>query len=507
MQEKTSNEQPLTLESALKTIEKQDFIIHKLSDEIAWFRRQTFGSKTERFISNDQQCDLDLGVEPQEGISEAQTEEITYTREKKSSGDNSKGHGRTSWPDHLPREKKVISPDFDTTDYKKISEKVTETLQYTPPKFWILQEIRGVYKKIDSETTEILTPELPPRIIDQGNVGASVVAQLLVDKCTFHLPVYRTTKKWKASSNIAIPDSTAYDWFAKGCFWFDVIRREMLKKIKSSGYVQLDESTIKVQVKKKKGKCHQGSMIVVHDPVEKLVVFTYRNNKNKQGSSEVLGNDYTGVFQTDCCSSYLSFAAGENIDHAGCNAHSRRYFEEALNSDRKNAEHMLKLYQKLFNIEKEAKDKHMTFDERFVYRNEKSRPVIKTMKTWLNEKVATEIPKGRLGKAITYTLNHWKELTAFLNNGIIELSNNWIESVIRLLAMGRKNFMFAGSVSGAHNLAIAYSIMATCKLNGINPYDYVLSALEQLPARKANNVNDLIPTEWDRSIKNNPSEE
>lgn len=503
MQTNAQNEFSTSLESAQKTIKEQDFVIQKLTDEIAWFRKQVFGSKTERFISNETQCDLGLEVESQENTTEPQIENVSYTRRKKSSGDNFKGHGRSTWPDHLPREKKEIAPDFDTTDYTRITEKVTETLQYTPPKFWVLQEIRGVYKKNNSDTTEILTPELPPRVIDQGNVGASVVAQLLVDKCTFHLPVYRTTKKWEASSNIVIPDSTAYDWFAKGCFWFDVIRREMLKKITSSGYVQLDESTIKVQIKKKKGKCHTGSMMVVHAPVEKLVVFTYRNSKNMQGSSEVLGNDYTGIFQTDCCPSYLNFASGENIEHVGCNAHSRRYFDEALGSDRKNAEYMLKLYQDLFNVDKEAKDKHMTFDERFVLRDEKSKPIIETMKIWLNEKVATEIPKGRLGKAVTYSLNHWKELTAFLNNGIIELSNNRIENVIRLLAMGRKNFMFAGSVQGAHNLAIAYSIMATCRLNKINPYDYVSNALEQLPSRKANDINDLIPTEWAKSIKNN----
>ena len=422
MQTTIKNDLPNTLEKALKTIEEQDFVIQKLTDEIAWFRRQVFGSKSERFISSGLQYDLDLGGESEENTTESQTEEINYTRKKKSSVDSSKGHGRSSWPDSLHREEKEILPDFDTTEYTRISEKVTETLQYTPPKFWVLKEIRGVYKKNDSDTTEILTPKLSPRVIDQGNVGASVVAQLLVDKCTFHLPVYRTTRKWNASSGIDISDSTAYDWFAKGCFWFDVMRREMLKKITSSGYVQLDESTIKVQVKDKKGKCHLGSMIVVHAPLEKLVVFTYRNNKNMQGPSEVLGNDYVGIFQTDCCSSYLNFAAGEKIEHAGCNAHSRRYFDEALGSDKKNAEYMLKLYQDLFNVEKEAKAQNMSFDERLVLRIEKSAPIVETMKIWLNEKVATEIPKGKLGKAVTYNLNHWKELTAFLNNGIIELS-------------------------------------------------------------------------------------
>lgn len=491
------------LESAEKTIESLTFEVSKLTGELEWFRRQIFGSKSERFITNDQQCELALGVEPEVDTSEKETKDVSYTRTTSKKKD--KGHGRSVWPSNLTREKKVIPPDFDTTGYTKISEKVTETLQYTPPKFWILEEVRGVYKKETDEGVDIRSPELPPRVIDQGNVGASVIAQLLVDKCTFHQPLYRLTRKWNASSKIDIPDSNAYDWFAKGCFWLDALRLLMLEKITGSGYVQLDESAIKVQIKEKKGKCHLGSMLVVHSPVDKLVVFTYRSSKNKLGPGEVLGNSYKGILQTDCCPSYNSFASLEKVEHAGCNAHSRRYFEEALSSDRKNATYMLELYQELFSIERKAKDQGMSFDERLILRQTESQPIVEDMKTWLDERVKDEIPKGKLGKAITYSLNHWKQLTYFLKNGIVESSNNWIENVIRLLALGKRNFMFAGSLKGAHNLATAYSIMATCRLNNINPYDYTLDVLQKLPTRDANDIEDLIPTKW-AEIKNKISE-
>ena len=135
-----------------------------------------------------------------------------------------------------------------------------------------------------------------------------------------------------------------------------------------------------------------------------------------------------GILQTDCCPSYNSFAALDGVEHAGCNAHSRRYFDEALTSDRNNATHMLGLYKDLFSIERQAKDQDMNFDERLILRQTESQPIVEDMKTWLDERVKEEIPKGKLGKAITYSLNHWKQLTYFLKNGMVEISNNWILS-------------------------------------------------------------------------------
>jgi len=483
--------------AANKTIAELQAEIVILKEELAWFRRQVFGAKTERFVSqNPLQYKLELDIEKKNEDEIFDTEEVSYTRTKKSKNTDQKGHGRCAWPAHLRREQKVIQPDFDTTGYTKISEKVTETLQYTPPRFWVLQEVRGVYKKDDAETTEIRVPPLPLRAIEQGNVGNGVIAQLLVDKCTFHQPLYRLAKKWEASSDVHIPESNLYDWFAKGCFWFEAIRREMLKKITGSGYVQLDESTLRVKINEKKGKCHLGNMIVVHSPLDKLVVFTYRDSKDRFGPQEVLGNDFKGVLQTDCCPSYNMFASSHQIVHAGCNAHSRRYFEETLGSDQKNATHMLELYQELFAVEKFAAQNNYDFNQRLSIRQEKSKPIIESMKTWLDNTIYEQIPKGKLGKAVAYSLNHWKQLTVFLEDGRIELSNNDIENVIRLLAMGRKNFMFAGSVQGAKNLATIYSIMATCRLNNINPYDYTLFALDQLPSIKSSEVQNLIPTTW-----------
>lgn len=474
--------------------------VMKLENTLDWFKRNMFGSKSERFIQNDQQCELGLDVKST-AVDEV-FEEISYKRRKNNKKEAPNGHGRIPWPDTLRREKVEIKPDFDITGKKKIRDEITETLQYTPPEFWVLQEVRGVYVDDDAIDTEkkVYCPALPPRIIEKGSVGASVVAQLLVDKCMFHTPLYRLGRQWEAATGVLIPESNLYDWFSVGAFWLKAIRTLLLEKITSSGYVQLDESSIRVKVKGKKGKCHLGSMLVVHSPLNGMVVFTYRHSKDKGGAKEVLGTGFQGILQTDACPSYEEYASRDTILHAGCAAHSRRKFEESLKSDRDNAQVALEYYQDLFEIEADAKEKQLNAQQRLELRTERAAPLITEFKAWMDEHYADHRPKGLLGKALTYTLNHWDKLTRFLDDGRIELSNNWIENVIRLLAMGRKNFMFAGSVEGAHNLATVYSIMATCKLNSINPYEYCRDVLETLPLRRANEIEDLLPTNWKPSV-------
>ncbi len=468
--------------------------VAQLKETLEWFKRQTFGTKSERFISNDGQCELDLGVDSSNDSEEDDLETINYKRRvpKKK---NRSGHGRKPWPENLRRETREVPPDFDTTGMVKIRDEVTETLQYRPPEFWVLREVRGVYVPDGkSESDGIFCPPLPKRPIDKGSVGAGVIAQLLVDKCTFHLPLYRIGKQWEAAAGIQVPPSDLYDWFAAGAFWFEAIRWRMLELIIESGYVQLDESTIRVRVEEKKGKCHLGNMLVVHSPLCEYVAFTYRESKDKHGPGEVLGDSFGGILQTDGAPAYLSFASGEAISHAGCHAHARRYFKRAHKQDAAKSEFALGLFRKLFAVERQAKRQELSADKRLALRQEKSQPYIDQLKTWLNEQVATQLPKGKLGKAIKYAYNHWDQLTLFLSDGRIELSNNQVENVIRLLALGRNNYLFAGSVQGAKNLATVYSIMATCRHLGINPYDYCRYLLEQLPKKESHkDIDDLLP--------------
>jgi transposase len=471
-----------------KILEEQ---VEKLKGHIEWLKRQMFGQKSERYIpTNPDQTELDLGVNP---IPPEVEEETVgpYTRKKVKT--DKPGHGRDELPEHLERKTEYIKADFDTTGMMRMPDKVTEYLEYTPGYFWVRQVIREVWAST-GPCSEICCPQLPARAVDKGKLGASVLSQLIVEKCLFHIPLQRLSKKWKLETGYRLSESTLYDNFAASCGWLRIIEREILKKIVSSGYVQMDESTLRVLIKANKGKGKKGYMWVTLSPDNKLVVFTYRKSRNGNGPAEILGEEFRGVLQSDGFSGYGPFCKNsKQVEPGGCFAHSRRKFDEAKGNDKARAEKGLDFCQHVFAIERQAMDEKLTHEQRLALRLKKTKPVLDELKTWLIQTVKDTLPESRIGKAARYMLNQWPVLMIILKYGHVEISTNLVEGVIRLLAIGRKNFMFAGSENGARNLATAYTIIATCKNLDINPYVYITHVLTELPNRQQNDIEDLLP--------------
>lgn len=463
-----------------------------LKDRIAWFEKQIYGQKTERYTHNEQQQELPLDIQKNEV--ETTTEMVTYQRTKiKKKEPVQKEVGL---PAHLPRVDKVIEPDFDTGGYVKINEKITEELHYKPAEFYVLRTIRPVMKKLVDGDVTISTPELPPRCIDRGQAGSSLVAQLLVTKCVDHNPLYRFQEQIKRYCNLDIPYSTMSGWFAQGAFWLESLVPSMQNSIYESGYFQIDETTLKVMIEPTAGKSHLGYMVQMLSPELKIVTFHYMETRNQKNIKELIPLTYKGSVQTDGLNLYDFLDTSELIVHSNCHAHSRRGFKDALDNDPVRARWMLDRYKTLFEIEETAKAEEFNAEKRLEVRLEKSRPVIDEMKGWLDTEVFKVTPKSLIGKAIGYTLSRWKGLTRFLEDGIIELSNNLVENGFRKMALGKRNFMFTKSEQGAKNLATIYSVLGTCYLHGINPFEYLCDVLEKLPARKSNDLTDLLPMNW-----------
>jgi len=467
-----------------------------LKNRIAWFEKQIFGQKTERYISNDEQTELPLDVTKQNV--ETAKETITYTRNKVK---KHTPHGRDEIPAHLPRVDKNIDPDFDTTGYVKIAEKVTEELHYKPAEFYVLRLIRPVMKKLVDDEPVISTPALPPRCIDKGIAGSSLVAQLLVTKCVDHNPLYRFQEQIKRYCDYDIPYSTISGWFSRGAFWLSSLVPVLQDRILKSGYFQIDESTIKVMIEPTKGKSHLGYMVQMLSPELNIVTFHYMKTRNQKNIKDLIPDSYTGRVQSDGLNLYDFLDIVESITHVNCHGHARRGFKDALGNDEQRARWMLDKYKELFVIEAFARENNLSPENRLQLRLEKSKPLINEMKLWLDKAVLEVTPKSLIGKAIAYMLNRWKPLTVFLNDGRVELSNNLVENRFRKLALGRRNWLFTKSEEGARNLAAIYSILGTCELNGINPYDYLCDLLEKLPARKSNDIDDLLPMNWKPSEK------
>ena len=298
-----------------------------------------------------------------------------------------------------------------------------------------------------------------------------------------------------------IPFTTIEGWYAKGIFWLEPIAQRLHEIILQHDYMQLDESTLKVMVKPTRGKSHKGYMILCNSPELNIVTFHYRRTRNEKLIAELVGPDYQGILQSDGLKLYLQFDTWDGIIHAGCGAHARRYFKEALKTDRNRAEVVLDMWQSLFKIEATARENNLDPEERLQLRQDLSLPIMNNLKEWLEDNKAAATPKNPIRKAIAYSLNRWEALTRFLHDGRIEISNNLIENRVRPLALGRKNWMFAGSAEGARRLATGYTVMGTCILNGLNPFDYTTSVLEQLPARKAGDIDDLLPINWSPTSK------
>jgi transposase len=461
-------------------------------EQLAYLRRQIYGQKRERFIPPENQTSMDLG----EGGDDVpvEMEEISYSRRKKK---KKTPHGREDIPDHIPRHDIHIEPDFDTTGMEKLTDKITEQLEYKEPEFYVTRIFRPVYVEVVDGVRKIHCPPLPPLCIDKGKAGPTLVARIMVAKGEDHTPIYRQQKQIKRDCGMDVPLSSMDNWFARGCKWISIIAGRLDQILLQCGYIQMDESPLKVMIKPTNGKSTRGYMWSRYGPEPGIAVFHYDRRWSAAVAEELIGPDYQGILQTDGLKAYEALGSRECIVHAGCHGHARRGFEKSLHNDKKLSKHVLKIYRKLFAIEDEALVQDMTPAERLELRKEKSVPIMNDYKEWLDTEIQKVLPKSLIGKAILYVLGRWKELTRFLEDGRIEFSNNWIENLFRLLALGRRNWLFSASENGARNLASLYTILLTCKLHQVNSFKYLSDVLKKLPARvEGDNIDDLLPMNW-----------
>ena len=183
-----------------------------------------------------------------------------------------------------------------------------------------------------------------------------------------------------------------------------------------------------------------------------------------------------------------------------CMAHARRYFEKALDNDKQRAEHFLKELQLLYAIERKGKEGNMSAGQLLELRGQEALPVLQRLKTWLQENYSQVLPKSPIVKAIAYSLPRWDRLSLYATDGRLQIDNNPVENAIRPVALGRKNFLFAGSNEGGRRLALFYSLLASCKKQQVNPWEYLKDVLERMPTTKTSQLRDVLPDRWKPSI-------
>lgn len=445
-----------------------------------------FGSKKERFINEDKnQLTLSFEEFASEEALEDETpvkEKITYERKK-----TSNHAGRNKLPENLPVVEEIIEPEDLTEDMVKMGEEITEILEYTPAQYFKHRIIRPKY--VNKKTQEIKIAELPSRPIEKCLAGNSVLTHILVSKYVDHLPLYRQQQIFKRA-DIEIAPSTIDSWVALTGNLLVPLYNRMVEYVKHQGYIQADETTLKVLDKDKKGKTHLGYLWTYHAVQSKLCVFDYQKGRGVDAPRQML-TDYHGALQTDGYKVYNHYCLSKEIKHLACWAHARRYFEKALMQDRKRAAYVLGEIQKLYAIERKTAD--LTAEERHEVRLEEALPIINNLGKWMHRERNMVLPKSLIGKAIEYCVKLWTSLLTYLENGNYHIDNNAIENKIRPVALGRKNYLFAGSHNGAQRTAMFYTFFANCKLNGVNSEKWLNKVLEVIADYPSNKLQNLFP--------------
>lgn len=423
---------------------------------------------------------------------EEEKQSISYQRTK------TKHNGRNKLPEHLPVKEIIIEPKEDTEGLVKIGEEITETLEYTPASLVKRRTIRPKYAK--AEGNGVIIGELPSRPINKSIAEASLLAYILVSKFVDHLPLYRLIQKFSREYQWKPAQSTLCGWVDGCCRLLHPLYNRLKQKLLNSDYIQADESPIKVLDSDKVRSSHQGYQWVYHSPIDNLVLFDYRKGRGQHGPKEIL-EDYRGYLQCDGYRVYDKIGQQQGITLVGCLAHARRKFYDAQDNDAARAKHVLTLMAKIYKMDKDIRLKFADdLQEIHKQRVAQIKPLLQQIKTWIEKQSLKVLPKSSIGKAMTYFITQYPKLEATLEDPRIQLDNNLIENKIRPLALGRKNYLFAGSHHAAQNTAMLYSFFASCKANDINPYLWLKDVLEQLPDYNIQNLDELLPDNWKKSM-------
>jgi transposase len=476
--------------------EKLELKHQDLAFQLAQLQKLVFGSRHEKFVSAAAQKAPTLFDIP--AIPELLAP-ITVSYEKPTKQSRPNHPGRNSFPEKLRRVETVVNPSgIDLTQVKRIGESVTETLAYVPAELFVKKVIRPKY--LDTATNSIHQALAPERCFERSNVDPSLVAQIIVEKFVDHLPLDRQIKRF-ARLGYPISDSTIGNWVAASAAYLKPLYEAHKQLVLASGYLHADETIIKVLDSDKKNATHQGYYWVYQCNANKLVLFDYRTGRGREGPQSILA-DYKGYLQTDGYIVYDDFDNNPAIIVFNCMAHARRKFSEALPNDKSRAEYVLAEIQKLYAIERYLAENNITGQRKLAYRKEQALPILKELGIWMQKAYTEILPSSAIGKAIAYSLTRWDKLSLYATTDFLNIDNNTVENSIRPVAVGRKNYLFAGSHASAGRSAIFYSLLATCKNYEVNPVDWLEDILTRIASYPINKIQELLPQNWKQPQNN-----
>lgn len=464
--------------------------IFQLQHELDQLKKLIFGSKSERFIASQDPQQSVLPFVEQLALKAPETIKKTITVKVKRSkqAGNYNHNGRTPFPESLPRHVIEIEPEEDVEGCVCIGVEVTETLNLTPASLVVNRYER---KKYARKSEGIAMGNLPERPIEKLMAETLLLVQIILDKYLDHLPLNRQIERYKRLG-CEIPVSTMAGWIKAVSILLSPLLDVHQKRVLMAGYLMADETTIKVLDTDKKGKTHLGYYWVYYDPLGNQVLFVYEPGRGGLYPAEILKN-FKGYLQSDGYAGYLQFEGREDIALLGCMAHARRKFVEAENNDKQRSAYVIKTISELYKLEAELKTQQADYEKIREVRIQKAKPILDELKGWLLKEISLVLPKSPIGVAINYTLQRFSKLEAYLQDGRLQIDNNAVERSLRPIAIGRNNYLFAGSHKAAERAATFYSLIGTCKAQGIDPVKYFTYVLNNIANYPVNKLEELLP--------------
>ncbi|GMV27843.1 MAG: transposase [Phycisphaerae bacterium] len=483
-------------------------------EEVAELKRQLYGEKSER-LSAEQEAELtELAADLQEqarreppasdGVLEDEDEKDD---EKHSENEDRKGAGaprrrsrprRHPLPEHLERRTTILEPEGLAPCSRcdrmpgRIGEEVTEELDYVPARLVVNRTVRPKYACGCGCGGVHLAP-LPPRLLPQSKLGTGLAVHLLLARFDDHVAYYTLERIFLERHGVVVPRQQMVQWTGHVALLAQALVRRMFERMKERGYLQIDETPVKVMDPEVKGKCARGYLWFYAVPGGDVYLDFQDTRGRKAPHGQLEG--FTGTIQTDAYEVYDSLKKVlPGLKRIGCAAHARRKFHRAVKDKDRRAIAFMGRFRQLYAFEREWRDWESA--RRHELRQKEAKPVWEELKREAEALQPRLLPQSSLGKAVSYLLNEYGALTGYLDDGDYLIDNNLVENSIRIPAVGRRRWLFIGHPDAGWRSAVIYSLIVSCRRRGINPQEYLTDILHRLPELTITQIDPLLPENW-----------
>jgi len=485
----------------LASHEAQSTEIAELRRQLEWFKRQLFGSKSERRLIAPDGRQLSLGEWKQEDSPGTEITVAEHRRRSTQGRDDTADEGQVRFDDSLPVEEIRIPHAAVDEEHEIVSEKVTYRLAQKPASYVLLKYVRPVVKR--KEDGKLSCPPAPASVLGKSVADVSLLACMAIDKFVYHLPLYRQHQRM-AAAGIRLARSTLTGLMHRTGDLLQPIYEAQWVSVLASDVVTMDETPIKAG-RKGRGKMKTGYFWPIYGDRDEIV-FPFSASRSGEVLKEILGQ-YQGVLVSDGYTPYESYAARVNeIVHAQCWSHTRRQFLKAENVEPELTDKALEYIRRLYEEEARLKPRLVEGTQRLEKRGTRCKPIVDEFFEWLKTELRERVllPRNPFTEAANYALDREPPLRVFLEYPDVPIDTNHLEREIRPIALGRKNWLFCWTEIGAQYVGIFQSLLRTCRLQGVDPYAYLVDVLQRVETHPASDVAALTPRLWKEKFAADP---